>query len=79
EALRTMRGLLADRVFTGYMVTGGLAFAVLFAYISASPFVVQEIYGASPQTFSLLFGLNSIGLIAVGQINGKLLVGRISL
>ncbi|MEI7033765.1 multidrug effflux MFS transporter [Streptomyces pratensis] len=79
EALRTMRGLLADRVFTGYVVTGGLAFAVLFAYISASPFVVQEIYGASPQTFSLLFGVNSIGLIVVGQINGKLLVGRVSL
>ncbi|MEG9547952.1 Bcr/CflA family efflux MFS transporter [Streptomyces baarnensis] len=79
DALRTMRGLLADRVFTGYMIAGGLAFAVLFAYISASPFVVQEIYGASPQTFSLLFGLNSIGLIAVGQINGKLLVGRFSL
>ncbi|KUH37215.1 MULTISPECIES: multidrug effflux MFS transporter [Streptomyces] len=79
SALRTMRGLLADRVFTGYMLSGGLAFAALFAYISASPFVVQEIYGASPQTFSLLFGLNSIGLVAVGQINGKLLVGRVSL
>ncbi|MDH2393200.1 Bcr/CflA family multidrug efflux MFS transporter [Streptomyces sp. HNM0663] len=79
QALRTMRGLLADRVFTGYMLTGGLAFAALFAYISASPFVVQEIYGASPQTFSLLFGLNSVGLVAVGQINGKLLVGRIAL
>ncbi|MFJ8857151.1 Bcr/CflA family multidrug efflux MFS transporter [Streptomyces sp. NPDC102451] len=79
DALRTMRGLLADRVFTGYMVAGSLAFAALFAYVSASPFVVQEIYGASPQTFSLLFGINSIGLIAVGQINGKLLVGRVSL
>ncbi|UYQ61796.1 Bcr/CflA family multidrug efflux MFS transporter [Streptomyces peucetius] len=79
EALRTMRGLLADRVFAGYMLTGGLAFAALFAYISASPFVVQEIYGASPQTFSLLFGVNSIGLITVGQINGRLLVGRVSL
>lgn len=79
EALRTMRGLLADRVFTGYTVAGGFAFAALFAYISASPFVVQEIYGASPQTFSLLFGINSVGLIAVGQINGKLLVGRVSL
>ncbi|MEU1230635.1 Bcr/CflA family multidrug efflux MFS transporter [Streptomyces sp. NPDC005828] len=79
QALRTMRGLLADRVFTGYTLTGGLTFAALFAYISASPFVVQEIYGASPQTFSLLFGLNSIGLVAVGQINGKLLVGRVSL
>ncbi|MFI6420880.1 multidrug effflux MFS transporter [Streptomyces sp. NPDC050842] len=79
DALRTMRGLLADRVFTGYMLTGGLAFAALFAYISASPFVVQEIYGASPQTFSLLFGVNSIGLVIVGQINGKLLVGRVRL
>ncbi|MDV5145182.1 multidrug effflux MFS transporter [Streptomyces sp. SBC-4] len=79
DALRTMRGLLADRVFTGYMLTGGLAFAALFAYISASPFVVQEIYGASPQTFSLLFGVNSIGLVVVGQINGKLLVGRVRL
>ncbi len=79
EALRTMRGLLADRVFTGYLLAGGLAFAALFAYIAASPFVIQEIFGASPQTFSLLFGINSIGLIAVGQINGKLLVGRVSM
>ncbi|MFF3754112.1 Bcr/CflA family multidrug efflux MFS transporter [Streptomyces sp. NPDC002018] len=78
-ALRTMRGLLADRVFTGYMLAGGLAFAALFAYVAASPFVMQEIYGASPQTFSLLFGVNSVGLIAVGQINGKVLVGRVSM
>ncbi|MFD4246612.1 Bcr/CflA family multidrug efflux MFS transporter [Streptomyces sp. NPDC058525] len=78
-ALRTMRGLLGDRVFTGYTLAGGFAFAVLFSYIAASPFVVQEIYGASPQAFSLLFGLNSCGLIAVGQINGKLLVGRVDM
>nr|WSY55399.1 multidrug effflux MFS transporter [Streptomyces sp. NBC_00886] len=79
EALRSMRSLLADLPFTGYMLTGGFAFAALFAYISASPFVIQEIYGASPQTFSLLFGINSVGLVAVGQINGKLLVGRVSM
>ncbi|MEU1674851.1 multidrug effflux MFS transporter [Streptomyces roseifaciens] len=77
--LRAMGALLSDRVFTGYMLAGGFAFAALFAYISASPFVVQDIYGASPQTFSLLFGLNSVGLVLVGQINGKLLVGRVSL
>jgi DHA1 family bicyclomycin/chloramphenicol resistance-like MFS transporter len=79
EALRAMRGLLGDRSFTGYTLTGGFAFASLFAYISASPFVIQEIYGASPQTFSLLFGVNSVGLVLVGQINGKILVGRVSL
>jgi DHA1 family bicyclomycin/chloramphenicol resistance-like MFS transporter len=79
EALRAMRGLLADRVFTGYTLTGGFAFAALFAYISASPFVVQEIHGASPQTYSLLFGVNSVGLVIAGQINGKILVGRVGL
>jgi DHA1 family bicyclomycin/chloramphenicol resistance-like MFS transporter len=79
EALHTMRGLLADRAFSGYMLAGGFAFAALFAYIAASPFVIQEIYGASPQMFSLLFGLNSVGLVLVGQINGKVLVGRVPL
>ncbi|MEU6848309.1 multidrug effflux MFS transporter [Streptomyces sp. NPDC046716] len=78
-ALRTMRALLADRVFAGYMIAGGFAFAALFAYIAASPFVLQDLYGASPQTYSLLFGLNSVGLIAMGQINGKILVGRVNL
>ncbi|MFF9085140.1 multidrug effflux MFS transporter [Streptomyces sp. NPDC014991] len=79
QALRAMRGLLADLPFTGYTLAGGFAFAALFAYISASPFVIQEIYGASPQTFSLLFGVNSVGLMIAGQINGKVLVGRVSL
>jgi DHA1 family bicyclomycin/chloramphenicol resistance-like MFS transporter len=79
EALRTMRGLFTDRVFTGYLLAGSFGFAALFAYVAASPFVMQEIYGASPQTFSLLFMANSIGLITVGQINGKILVGRVSL
>lgn len=79
EALRSMRRLLGDLPFTGYMLTGGFTFAALFAYISASPFVVQEIYGASPQTFGLLFGVNSVGLVLLGQLNGRVLVGRVRL
>ncbi|GGQ61793.1 multidrug effflux MFS transporter [Streptomyces pilosus] len=79
EALGSMRRLLADRAFSGYMLVGGFAFASLFAYVAASPFVMQEIYGASPQTFSLLFGLNSIGLMIMGQVNGRILVGRVRL
>ncbi|MFF9483941.1 multidrug effflux MFS transporter [Streptomyces sp. NPDC014676] len=79
DVLGSMRRLLADRAFTGYMLAGGFAFASLFAYVAASPFVMQEIYGASPQTFSLLFGLNSIGLMIMGQVNGKILVGRVRL
>jgi DHA1 family bicyclomycin/chloramphenicol resistance-like MFS transporter len=77
ETLRTMRGLLADRRFTGYTLVGGFTFAALFAYIAASAFVVQDLYGASAQTYSLLFGVNSVGLVALGQVNGKVLVGRV--
>ncbi|WP_328349263.1 multidrug effflux MFS transporter [Streptomyces sp. NBC_00445] len=78
-ALWIMHGLCADRIFTGYLLTNGFAYGALFSYIAASPFVIQDIYGASPQTFSLLFGLNSLGLMIVGQINGKILVGRVRL
>lgn len=74
-----MRGLLADRIFAGYVMVNGFAYGALFSYIAASPFVIQGIYGASPQTFSLLYGLNSLGMMIVGRINGKLLVGRVRL
>ncbi|MDT0344522.1 multidrug effflux MFS transporter [Streptomyces litchfieldiae] len=77
-ALRAMRGLFRDRVFTGHLLVGSLTFAALFAYVAASPFVIQEIHGASPQTFSMLFMANSIALVAMSQVNGKILVGRVS-
>ncbi len=75
--LRTFRGLLGDRVFVGYALSCGLAFAGMFSYISGSPYVLQDIYGVSPQLFSILFGVNALGLMTAGQINGRL-VGRVS-
>lgn len=75
--LLTFRGLLIDRTFMSYAVVGGLASAALFAYISGSSFVLQEIYGVSPQFFSVLFGANAFGIVVAGQINGRI-VGRIS-
>jgi DHA1 family bicyclomycin/chloramphenicol resistance-like MFS transporter len=62
----------------GYALAGGFAFAAMFAYISGSPFVVQNIYGLSPQTYSLIFAVNSLGIVAFGQVSG-LLAGRVRL
>lgn len=73
--MRAYRGLLADRMFVGYLLTGGLFFAALFTYISAGSFVMQGIYGLSPGEFSAVFAANSIGLVLLGQLNGRL-VGR---
>jgi DHA1 family bicyclomycin/chloramphenicol resistance-like MFS transporter len=76
DTLRTMRGLFADRLFTGYVLTCGISFASLFAYVSGSPFVLQGVFGASAQTYSLMFGLNSIGIVGVTQLNGRVLINR---
>ena len=72
----TFRHVLSDRRFLGYALASGLAFGGLFAYVAGSPFVLQGIYGASPQTFSAIFGANSVGLVLASQVNGRL-AGRV--
>jgi DHA1 family bicyclomycin/chloramphenicol resistance-like MFS transporter len=73
DTARTARTLLADRIYVGYALSQSFAFAAMFAYISGSPFVLQGGYGISPTAFSLLFGLNALGLILMSQANGRLL------
>ena len=64
--------LLADWVFTGYVLANGFAFAAMFAYISGSPYVLQDIHGLSPQAYSAVFGVNALGLVVVAQVSGRL-------
>ncbi|MFI6736259.1 multidrug effflux MFS transporter [Nonomuraea sp. NPDC050451] len=68
----TFGRLLRDRTFMGTALTASLAFAAMFGYISGSPFVLQEVYGATPQQYSLIFGLNAFGLTAMAQLGGRL-------
>ncbi|MGG1679980.1 multidrug effflux MFS transporter [Neobacillus sp. NRS-1170] len=67
--------LIMDRSFMGYALAQGLVFASMFAYISGSPFVIQDIYGASPQMFSLIFAINAIGIMINSQTAGRLAGG----
>jgi DHA1 family bicyclomycin/chloramphenicol resistance-like MFS transporter len=72
EVLKNFGALLKDRQFTGYALTQGFIIAGIFAYVSGIPFVYQNIYGVSPQGFSLLFGVNGIALIIGSQLVGRL-------
>jgi DHA1 family bicyclomycin/chloramphenicol resistance-like MFS transporter len=76
HTLATLRRLLGLREFMGYAVASSLTFATVFAYVSGSSFVLQDIYGLSPTMFSIVFGANGIGLIAASQVNARL-VGRL--
>ena len=67
------RGLFADRVFLVLVAVAALVFAVLFAYVAGSPFILQGLYGLTPQQFGIAFGANAIGLVLATQLNPMLL------
>ncbi|MCD7034620.1 multidrug effflux MFS transporter [Metabacillus sp. GX 13764] len=72
QILKNFKSLIKDRQFAGYALTQGFIIAGIFAYVSGIPFVYQNIYGVSPQTFSLLFGINGVALIIGSQLVGRL-------
>lgn len=72
-ALGRYRQLLGDRLLIGYGLTGGVAMAGMFAYISGSPYVFIELYGVPAEYYGWLFGANAAGFILTAQLNGWLL------
>jgi len=74
--LAIYRQLIRDRIYMGYVLTGGFMFAGLLTYITGSPFVFIEIFHVPPERFGLFFGTNAVGIIAASQIN-RWLAGRL--
>jgi MFS transporter, DHA1 family, multidrug resistance protein len=66
------RALFTDRVFVGVAIIGGMQFAALFSYLSASSFLFQGVYGFDAQQYGILFGVNSIGLALAVQASARL-------
>ena len=66
-----MRTLLGERVFVAYTLVLGLSFAAMFSYIAGSSFVLEDIYGISPQLYGAVFALNAAGIIACSQLNRR--------
>lgn len=69
---RAFSELLRNRVFVGYTLTVVFAYAALFAYISSSSFVMQSQFGLTPIAFSVVFGVNAAGMLALGFWNARL-------
>ncbi|MEC1071906.1 Bcr/CflA family multidrug efflux MFS transporter [Priestia megaterium] len=72
QLMSNFGSLFKEREFMGYAFTQGFTTAGIFAYVSGIPFVYQNIYHVSPQQFSLLFGVNGLGLIIGSQLVGRL-------
>lgn len=67
------RTLVRDQHYAGNTLAVAFGTAALITYISALPFIVEDAYKQSPQLFSLLFTINSIGLTLMAQLGARLI------
>ncbi|WP_455864572.1 multidrug effflux MFS transporter [Pantoea agglomerans] len=72
SAWAALGSVIKHRPFMGFCLTQGFMMSGMFAYIGASPFVLQQLYGLSPQAFSFCFAANGVGLILASQISARL-------
>jgi len=68
--------LLRDPLAIGLMLAGGMSFAAMFAYITASPFYFIELQGFSPTAYGALFAANALGIFAANYLNSRLVKAR---
>jgi MFS transporter, DHA1 family, multidrug resistance protein len=66
------RALFRDRVFIGVAIIGGFTFTGLFAYLSASSFLFQDVYGLDPQAYGVVFAANSVGVFIGVQSSARI-------
>jgi len=66
------RRLLADRSYLGYLLTFSFSYSALFAFISASSFVLTGRHGLTPQVYGMCFGI-----VVAGYLLGSVASGRL--
>jgi len=64
--------IVKNRLFMSYVGIESFLLGAMFAYIAASPFILQSFYGLSAFAFSLCFGANGAALVIGSNIGGKL-------
>lgn len=71
--LRGYRGFLGHRVYIGHVLCCAFAYSGIFAFISGSSFVLQQVVGLGPVAYGLCFA----GAV-IGYMIGTITAGRLS-
>ena len=75
STLRVLGVLIRNRRFAGLTLIYGLMFGAVFAYIAGSPFILENVFGFSPQLFGLVFAVNAAALVSVSQFGIRFISG----
>src|SRR6185295_14292941 len=72
--LRSYRIVARNPAYLAYLGITSASYAGLFAWISGSAFVLQDLYGLAPFDFGLAFALGSIGYMTGSAIAARLVI-----
>ncbi len=72
DAGTSARTSLLSRTFAGNTLAFAFGFAVMMAYISASPFVYQTLIGMTPVQYGLAFAVNALGIAVMSAVSARL-------
>ena len=64
--------IIKNRLFMSYVGIQSFLLGSMFAYIAASPFILQSFYGLSAFIFSLCFGANGSALVIGSNVGSKM-------
>ena len=60
-----------NKLFFALVIIQGFALAAMFAYIAASPFILETHYNLTPLMYSLCFGLNGFAIVLGSKSAGN--------
>ncbi|WP_163509550.1 Bcr/CflA family efflux MFS transporter [Fodinicola acaciae] len=72
DVLAGARTVLGSRRFLGVVVAGGMVYASIYAYVAASALLFEDGFHLSPAAFSVIFLVNSLGVVVGVQAGGML-------
>ncbi len=65
------KNLLVNKAFMIHVTYKGLSLGLLFAYLSAAPFILQTHYGFSQTSYGLIIGFNALFLMVASMLAPK--------
>ena len=65
---KAAKSILKNRMYLQHAIILWCTVGIMFAYISSSPFIIQNILGLTPFNYTLVFGTNGIGIMIAGAV-----------
>ena len=67
--IKNFAGIIKHPQFYTYALTGAIAYAGLYAYVSGSPYVFMELFRVNEKQYGWIFALIALGVIGSSQVN----------